>query len=172
MNLKTVIEAVVTKGYRRVKTTSGLGTTNDRQVTPYGFDSVPLIGEKAIRHKTTKEPILTGYIQAAIDGLQPGESVVFSRAENGDLAATITSRQDATVELLGTGDYLTRFNELKTEFNELKGKVNDLVQGFNAHVHASSGTPPTATPPLIPASQSTANIDNAKHESLKTNEKP
>lgn len=176
---------------REIKTKYNRNDLNrNNQITPYGFDSVPLKGAEAIRGTTGRTNVVLGYIQKAIEGMNEGESVVFSKASDGSISATIKMRGDETIELLGNNDNLVRFSDLKSEFNKLQSDFNThiatynaLVTAYNAHVHpvpaAAALVPPPAPTPvslITPASgsPSTPNnsiIDNAKHEGLKTNSK-
>lgn len=68
------------------------------------------------------------------------------------------------------GDYAVRYLELKSAFDELKQDLNDLVSAFNSHMHATAApgppSPPTPIPSIIPASTSTASVDDAKIDKI------
>lgn len=63
-------------------------------------------------------------------------------------------------------DGLVRVSELVQKLNDLENRVNLIQFTFNAHVHASSGSPavPIVTdPPLIPTQQIQIENQNVKH---------
>ena len=80
---------------------------------------------------------------------------------------------NGTMQVLGTGDFFVRFNELQTGFNQLRQDLNDHITNYNAHVHTTTATVGTGPPGVISAttSQSTsssASIDTARIEEIET----
>lgn len=119
---------------------------------PYGVDSSPIDGMKAIYASTgtSGKSVVIGYINTN-QVAEEGETRIFSSG------GEIWLRTDGTCEILGTGNFLVKFNEMETAFNQLK---ND----FNTHVHLdplSGALPPPTTP-------STANMSGAKAVNIKT----
>ena len=177
-----IISTNIESEFRKIKTESIV--TQNYNANPYGFDSRPLKGAVGLRETVQGKSIIMGYVQKAIQGLNEGESIIFSKDEEGQVSATITMRGDETIELLGTGDNLVRFSNLKSEFNKLKSDFNSHVTNYNAlvtafgtHTHVYSPGPsapiPSAPPTSAgtPSTPNTSNIDNAKHEGLITNTK-
>lgn len=188
MRLLRVISSEIVNSYREIKSKMGRNSTETaRQVTPFGIDCVPvknaiaIIGDSENGRNTT----VLGYLNdKALKDLKAGELMMFSAEADGSIAASIISRNDGILELLGTGDFLVRYNELEREFNELNNKFNELVVNYNAamavmaahtHSYAPGPLPPVQTGPSSGAGSastpSIANINNAKHESIKTTQK-
>lgn len=165
MRLVKILESV-SDTFFKVKTNAHT-VTEGTQVTPFGFSSRPLKGVLGILTKTYSRRVLLGCIQTAIGGLGVGESIVFSRNGQGELTGTITSRSDDSIEFIGTGNYLTRFNEMEAAYNALKADHNSLVQKYSAHTHPTAPTGPPSPPSLI-ETVSTASMSDAKAEKLKT----
>jgi diadenosine tetraphosphate (Ap4A) HIT family hydrolase len=184
-----IIETKVKNFVREIKTkTAGL-VNNCQQMTPFGFESRPIKGETAVTQRVKNIRTIFGYLQDAFEGLEEGESVMFSKEDNGDYQATIITRKDKTIEVNGTGDFLMRYNEMQREFNELNDKFNSHIQAYNtfvqttfpAHVHlipfaqaiSATAPPPSAGTITVvpPSSLSVADITKTKHELLKTNPK-
>ena len=67
------------------------------------------------------------------------------------------------------GDFMVRFNELKSGFDELKQDFNDLVTAYNTHTHPTAPTGPISTP-SSPGTASTATVDDAKIEEIEVPE--
>lgn len=129
---------------------------------PYGFDSVPVKDLRAIHAETGEKgkTVVIGYINVKqLASLKPGEVRIFSTDKDGNLKIDIRLKDDGTIEMGGTGDFMVRFDELKTGFDKLKSDFN----GFLTHVHGAAGTPPV--PVVLP---STASIDDAKIDEIKT----
>jgi hypothetical protein len=147
---KNIIVKVLRLGDKDVQTS--------RQINSYGIDSNPIKDMIAIHADTgiRGESIIIGYV-----GKQHiakiGETRLYSTDEKGNLKATVHLKNDDTLELMGDDNFAVKYNQLEIAFNELKLK-------FNTHFHpASSGT----TSPT--ASQSTADISQAKNPKIKTN---
>lgn len=185
MRISTVDRSKEGEDYREIKTVYvDKDSRESIQATPYGFDSRPLNGVDAVESYIESDDVILGYVQKLVEGLEAGESVMFSKDSSGELSATITCRGDETIEFLGDEDNLVRFSDLKTEFNQLKSDFNAHIAVYNAamatllsHTHIySPGT--GAASPTGPASATggsstlnTSDINNAKHEGLKTNSK-
>lgn len=175
MSIASVIGNSIVNQFRRIKTQS-FSVEEGYQVTPFGFDSKPIKGLKGVRGRSEKKMLVLGYIQKAVNELEDGDSIQFSKNGEGELTGKIISRNDDTIEILGTGDFLIRFNEMKSAFDTMKSDLNNISTQFNVHTHPTAGvgapSPPTPVPSEIPITPSTVSMDGAKHESIKTTEKP
>jgi len=110
-----------------------------------------------------------------ITDLKKGESVSFSTNETGtELKGYIKFRNDGTMEQNGDVDFLAGFTKLKEGFDKLKEDLNNLISSYNSHIHITTATVgATPAPGVITATTSagnpsTASIDDAKKENLKT----
>ena len=176
MKLARTISTFFEDGFRAIKTKYGKSNVEtSKSSNPFGFDANPPKGLIAVLAETmsNEDPIVIGYLNAsALDSLGIGDSIVYSTDSNGANKATITLRNDGTIEMLGTGDFMVRFSELETAYNQLKDDHDGLVSAFNQHVHPTaavgSPSPPTAIPSVIPATPSTGDISGAKIEEIKT----
>lgn len=153
-NLKRRIIKVLRFGKSDVQTSKEIG--------PFGIDSNPLEGMYAIHAETgTKgKTVIIGYIKpdqlAAV-----GEMRMYSTDANGALKTYTWLKNDGTIEVGGSDDFMVRYSKLEEAFNELKGKFNSFAAAYTPGSSSSVGTPPTI-------SQSTADITQAKITSIKT----
>jgi hypothetical protein len=175
MNFVKVISTELDNLQRRVVKVLRFGKSDVQtsdQVAPHGIDSNPIKDMIAVYAKTEQkgETVILGYLNRNVmAGI--GETRIFSTNSSGTLQTFIWLKADGTIELGGANDFAVRFNELKSGFDQLKSDHNDLVTAFNAHMHATAGTGPPSPPTPgsgIPATPSTANIDSAKIEEIKT----
>ena len=152
---------------------SRIDVQTSNQCSPWGDDSHPLPNTDVVHSETANDEttVILGVIQKN-QKTRPGEKRIFATDTDGNVVVDIWLKNDGTVEYDGTGDFLARFNELKSGFDQLKSDHNDLVNVFNAHKHATAATGPpvgpTPVPNQIPATTSTASIDNAKIDNFKT----
>ena len=163
-NLQRIVVKVLRYGKSDVQTSD--------QVAPHGIDSNPVKDMMAVYAQTeqTGETVIVGYLNrnmlAAV-----GETRIYSTNSAGELQTFIWLKTDGTIELGGDDDFAVRFNELKAGFDQLRSDHNDLVNAFNAHMHATAAAGPPSTPTPgsgIPATPSTASIDDAKIDEIKT----
>lgn len=146
----------------------------DNEGMPFGVDSIPPVGWRAIHLETGEKgkTIVIGYInELQLEGLVSGEFRIYSLDPDGVLSTSIFLRGDGTMEVGGDVDFMVRFNALKTAFDELKSDVNSHISNWNsfagAYVPGSptvTGLPPTATS----SGSSSADIDPAKIAEIKT----
>ncbi len=134
------------------------------EVSPFGIDSNPLKGMAGIYAETAKngETVLIGYINqdqlAAI-----GETRIFSKDANGQVKAFVWAKNDGILLLNGDANFAVKFNELKAGFDQLKVDLNDLIVKYNTHGH-----PAINSPTALVDVPSTASIDSAKNDNIKT----
>lgn len=142
------------------------------QAAPHGIDSNPVAGMAAVFCETGMKgkPVVLGYVnrdqQADI-----GEIRIYSTDENGVQQTYLWLKNNGTMEVGGNADFMVRFNELKAGFDELKADFNTHISVYNAHTHVYSPGPGTPAPTATPVAQdvaSTASIDAAKIEEIKT----
>lgn len=180
IKLLLVTQTTIDKLYRRVvKAWNGANDTRTAiEASPYGVDSNPVKDMVALYVKSEvngKESIVGYYNKQQL--AEVGEARIFSTNSTGAFKFNVWLRADGTV-LIGDSNspaaYINnavQFNELKVEFNELKAKFNSLVTAYNSHVHpyVNGVTPAATSPTASQGTTSTANIDNAKNEKIKTN---
>lgn len=160
---------------RRVVKVLGMGLVDVQLVqeaVPFGIDSNPLDKMVAILAETSKSgrPVIIGYLNKGQKAAK-GEIRIFSKNADGEEQTYLWLKADGTIEIGGDANHMTQFEELKSGFDELKGDVNALVSAFNSHMHATAATGPPSPPTPgsgIPASPSTATIDAAKLDDIKT----
>lgn len=142
------------------------------QIAPHGIDSNPVKDMIAIYAPTEQkgEAVIIGYLNknmlAAV-----GETRLYSTDADGALKIYAWLKNDGTMELGGNAKHLARFEELKSGYDQLKTDLNNLITAFNSHMHATAGTGPPSPPTPgagIPATASTASIDAAKIDEIKT----
>lgn len=180
IKIGTYISSLIDSGRRRIKVlvTGRSDVQNAYESLPFGIDNSPPENIRAIYAETGEKGrnIILGYInQNQLNSLQEGETSFYSTSENGEtIQSFMTMRNDGTIEILGTGDFLVRFNELQTGFNQLRSDFNTLINLYNAHVHITTATVgATAVPGVISATvstgtPSTASIDASKIDEIKT----
>lgn len=160
LNLTKVISSSVESGKRLVKFLRlGKDDVQEKNVIqPFGIDSVPPKDIVALYAKTGErgKAVIVGYLNRN-QIAEAGEFRAFSEDANEAVATFIYLKNDGTIEFAGTGDFLARFNELKTGFDQLKSD-------HNTHVHTGNIGGPTSPPTVL----STASIDAAKIDEFKT----
>lgn len=83
--------------YRRIKTYLNKGTWS-YQITPFGFDSVPEKKDRAVLGEDTGRVYVLGYVQKAVDELNEGESIMFSKS-NGTIKSKIILKNNGDIEI-------------------------------------------------------------------------
>lgn len=139
---------------------------------PYGLDSNPIKGMTAIYGRTDKsgDDVIIGYLNQN-QLADVGEFRAYSTDSNGGLKTSIWLKNDGTIEVGGNSNHLARFEKLKEGFDKLVDDFNDHLTAFNSHMHPTAGTGPPSPPTPgagIPATPSTASIDDAKIDEIKT----
>jgi hypothetical protein len=146
-------------------------------VGAFGEDSNPPKDLRGVSLETgvRGESVILGFYGDFHD-TEPGEKKIYSTESDGSaVAAFIKLLTDGTQEFNGSGNFLTKFNELETAFNTLKADYDNLVTLYNAHIHTTTATvgatavPGEIAPTTSSGSSSTADISGAKAENLKTN---
>ena len=147
-------------------------------ISPFGYDfNAPQSVRTLTADSRNKDQSFTVGVLNKIrpDDLNPGECAIFSLDETGgEVKSFIKLRNDGTMEQNGSDDFLAGFNNLKSGFDALKSDFNNLVNAYNAHTHittatvAATPTPGVIAPTTSTGTPSTASIDSAKKENLKT----
>ena len=174
------LSSLVEEGRRRIKVLVN-GRDDARtpfESMPFGIDGVPPSNWRAIYAETPEKGrnLVIGYInQNQLSILNAGENHVYSTDADGqNIAAFIKLLNNGTMQVLGTGDFLARFNELQTGFNQLRTDLNNHITNYNGHIHtttATIGSGPAVGVISATGSTSTASnasIDNAKIDEIET----
>jgi len=164
MTIAKILENIVGNGVRYLK---GLrfGSIDSKKaimLSSFGDDFNVPSGYKSlfINTSNSSSPVCIGFVNKVIlDSLNSGDKQVFSTNEAGDtIAAYIKFINDGTMHFNGDADNIAGFAELKIGFDKLRTDFNT----FLTHVHGAAGTPP-----VPPATPSTANIDDCKKNNVK-----
>lgn len=142
-----------------------------KEYSPFGVDSNAPAGMRAIFAETgvKGKTALIGYLN--LDKLaEVGETRLYSIKSDKTLSTFIWLKDDGTMQIGGDDDNMVRFSELKTGFDQLRGDFNTFITAFNTHVHATAPAGPVSPPTGVglPASQSSASIDDSKIDEIKT----
>lgn len=172
-----VISRTYQKGVRLIKGLF-LGKNNVRtavESSGFGDDFVAPEGTRAIMVSgvSRDRAIIIGYINKnQLDSLGEGEKRIYSTDDKGEVMSTdIILRNDGTMEVGGTGDFMVRFNELESGFNQLKSDFDGHVHdGVIVDVTGGSGSPAVGVPGEsgAPTESTSADISAAKIEEIKT----
>lgn len=138
------------------------------QIVPHGIDSNPVKDMVAVHAETGEKgkTVVLGYLNKDLLA-EVGATRVFSTDADGALQTYIWLKADGTMEIGGNAKHMARFEELKSGFDTLKTDFNNLVTKFNAHMHPTAGTG-APSPPTVTHTASTASIDSAKINEIKT----
>lgn len=179
LKIATFLSSVIEQGRRRIKLLVN-GRSDSRrpyESLPFGVDGVPPENWRALYAETSEEGrnVVIGYInQNQLQVLNNGETHFYSTSADGDsIAAFIRLLNDGTMQVLGTGDFFVRFNELETGFNELRSDLNTHITSYNGHIHITTATVGTGPPGVIApttstSTSSTASIAGAKIDEIET----
>lgn len=178
MNNTKILSTEIKEGERiaKVETLGPNDISTLAVLAPFGDDSAPPAGLTGTMSETgaSGEGVLLG-VQSDHNVATNGEKRIYSTTTDGkEVKAFIMLRVDGTMELLGTGDFLVKFNEMNSAFGQLKSDFDSLVNLYNAHIHVTTATVgPTAVPGVIAptastGSPTTADMSAAKAENLKT----
>lgn len=173
MDITKVISTELNDLKNRIVKVLRFGKTDTRtgkEAGPYGTDSNPIKGMRAIYAQTSnkKDRVIVGYLNKN-QLAEVGEHRTYSTDEDGNLKFYVWLTNDGYLELGGDSKHLARFEELKSGFDQLKSDHNALLQEFKAHVHpgVTVGAGSTAVPVSV-STPSTASIDDSKIDEIKT----
>lgn len=173
INTVKVISTELLEFGRRVVKVLRNGTADVRtasQATPFGVDSSPIKGMRAIFAKSEERgrSVIIGYLNDNMMA-EDGETRLFSLESNGQLSTYLWLKKDGTILIGGDQKNMVRFQELKDGFEELKTDLNDLISKFNTHVHSGVSTGGGVSGVTTTTdTASNASIDSAKIDQIKT----
>jgi len=159
--------STIFKNLRYIKSVFGFDAHLSAQIAPFGDDSCPLNSTKGVKSKTDDNAthVILGYFNRN-PLAQEGEKRLYSKRPAGEDSFVVWLKNDGTLEMGGTSDFMVRFSELKKGFDKLVEAHNGLVDKYNLHTHPVSGANTLITTGIeIP---STANINACKIEQIKT----
>ena len=178
INIVKILSTKINDGKRLAKfLRMGLNDVQENNVAqPHGIDANPVKDMTAIYAQTSVkgESVIIGYVnQNQLADI--GELRLFSTNESNEVQAVIFMRNNGDIEINGDADNMVRFSELKAAYDELKGDLNALISAYNSHIHITTATigatptPGVIAPTTSTGTPSTATIDDAKIENVKTN---
>jgi hypothetical protein len=178
MNIVKILSTKINDGKRLAKfLRMGLNDVQENNVAqPHGIDANPVKDMTAIYAQTSVkgESVIIGYInQNQLADI--GELRLFSTDNSNEVQAVIFMRNNGDIEINGDADNMVRFSELKAAYDELKGDLNALISAYNSHIHITTATigatptPGVIAPTTSTGTPSTATIDAAKIDNVKTN---
>lgn len=164
MQFAKYVSAGIEAGRRFVKVLRlGLADVQTpREAMPFGVDSCPvgkdfvaIMADSAQKGK----PVIVGYInrnQIATEG----QFRIYSLKSDGTISQYILLKEDETIEFGGTGDFLVRFNPLKTGLDNQATAINTELAKIQTAIAALGGT--------YARVNVSVNIDGAKIEEFET----
>jgi hypothetical protein len=165
LNAVKVISTELDELKRRIVKYLRLGKSDVQtsyETVPFGIDSHPLKDMIAIYGMTGEKgkTVIIGYLNrgrvAAI-----GETRIFSTDSDGALKTFIWLKNDGTIQIGGSTDFMVRYSKLEAAFNELNNKFNAFANAYVPGGPSAQGLPAAAQP-------STADITGAKIAEIKT----
>lgn len=144
-NFVTVISNAIENRFRRIKVrrygNDDLQTPT--QSAPFGIDSAPYDGMKAIYAETNKKgkPVIIGYINRNLLAAN-GETRFFSLDSDGQLSQYIWLKADGTMELGGSSDNSVRYSPLNSGLQDLVTKINAELTKIQTGIAGVGGSYP------------------------------
>lgn len=174
MNIVEIISSKLKSSYRWLKfyRYGRVDTMERRESLPYGVDSNPVKGTRAVFTTTSSagQGVVIGYINTN-QKADVGEFRTYATDSDGNEVFYTWMKNNGTMEIGGDQDNMVRYSELESAFNELKQDFNNHLINWNAFALAYVPGGPTAvgTPPTALDSQSSnADISGAKIDEIKT----
>lgn len=130
------------------------------QVAPYGIDSNPVDGMRAIYSLTAQKgkTVIIGYIN--VDQLaKSGELRLFSTDDAGDLKFSIWLKDDGTCEVGGNTDNLVRYTPLNQGLQDFKIAMQQELAKIAAGIASAGGS---YTPGTLSIDVTNSKIDEIK----------
>jgi hypothetical protein len=154
-NLKRRVVKVLRSGKSDVQTAF--------EAAPFGIDSNPLKDMIALYAPTTEKgkTVIIGYLRASQLKAAIGETRLYSTDGNGTEKTFLWLKNDGTIEVGGSTDFMVRYSKLEEAFNDLKDKWNTFANAYSPGGPSTQGAP-------ISATASNADISQCKIEQIKT----
>lgn len=150
-----------------------LGANWVETATLYGLSSIneyPLPGDEVAVDIDGAEIAILALFRANPEGIESGDSILYSRDANGDMMASVKLSADGTATVNGGERSAVGYQDLKDGFDMLKDDFNNLVTVFSNHTHPYVDTPIGAAVTSITGTagvSSSASIDSSESETLK-----
>lgn len=131
------------------------------ETAPYGIDSNPIAGMRAIYCETDQKGknVICGYINEN-QLADTGECRLYSTDDQGNLKTFVWLKKDGTMQIGGSNDNAVRFSPLKTATDKLATDIQAELVKIAAGIVAGGGT---YTPGTI-----SIDISNAKINEVET----
>jgi len=131
------------------------------QVTPFGIDSNPVKGSKALHVETLQMDgsVIAGTINEATN-LAPGEIRISSTNSDGVEQTHITLRSNGIIEIGGTDHNMVRYTPLNAGIQQFKTDVQAQLTLIAAVLNGL--VPGSYTPPVLSVDISGSKIDEVK----------
>jgi hypothetical protein len=135
LSLVKIISSEYNTLNQRIVKFLGLGNKDIQtaiQASPHGIDSNPVKDLIAVYGKTKEkgETVIIGYLNKSLLA-EVGENRLFSTDDAGGLKTFIWLKNDGTIQMAGTGDFMVRYEEMAKVCNELKDDITTLKQVFS-----------------------------------------
>lgn len=130
------------------------------EALPYGFDSNPIAGMRAVFTTTAnkKQKAIVGYFN--VNQLsETGESRMYSTDDNGELKIFIRCKKDGTILLGGDVDNAVKYTPLNSGLQDLVTQLQEELLKIQAGITAGGGT---YTPGTLSLDVSGSKIDEIK----------
>lgn len=99
MRLMYTIGKTIVNAFREIKLDVSGDTQDCKQVTPYGVDGIPINGLIAVSTRSGRNSIIVGYIQKAVDGLNDGDVILYSKDGTGTIVSKVIMRTDGKIDI-------------------------------------------------------------------------
>lgn len=162
--LSRVNNSAIVRGLREIKVncfgSDDVRTAN--QINPFGEDSNPIAGMKAVYMDTSNnsEPVIIGYVNDKLEA-NKGEKRIYSLDSEGNVSYFVWLKNDGTCLLNGDVDNAVRFLPVAIGLSDMTDLINIELGKIKLGIVAAGGT--------YEPDDITIDIDDAKIEELKTN---
>lgn len=133
---------------------------NMRQAAPFGVDSNPIAGLKAIYSDTSLKGkgVIIGYLNES-NLTDEGETRLYSMNSEGELQTYILLKADGVIELAGNSHNAVRYTPLNTAIQSFKTALQTELGLIASGIAAGGGS---YTPGLLSIDISASKIDEIK----------
>jgi len=125
----------------KVKIMGNGDTRTAFSLAPYGVDSNPIAGMRAIYADTTnkKDSVIIGYINKDLLAAV-GETRLFSTDENGQLKTFVWLKNDGTLQLGGDAKHAVRYEDLNSAIQSFQNFLQTELGKIATGITAGGGT--------------------------------